>query len=166
MYRAEKLDNSDAERFYNQLNELLRHLIEYEPDWLANLANAAGLLGHQLDEINWAGFYLFKGEDLVLGPFWGKPACTHIALGEGVCGTAGAQRATVIVPDVHAFPGHIACDEASRSEIVVPIIAGGDLRGVLDIDSPVPNRFDERDRRGLEAFAALLAEHVDWTRVR
>lgn len=166
MYRAAKLDSTDKDRFYGELNALLLHLVEFEPDWLANLANAAGLLGHQLDGINWAGFYLWKGEDLVLGPFWGKPACTHIDLGEGVCGTAAADRKTALVPDVHAFPGHIACDESSQAEIVVPITVGGEFRGVLDIDAPVKGRFDERDQAGLERFVATLADHVDWTRMK
>ncbi|MGE5561524.1 MAG: GAF domain-containing protein [Chloroflexota bacterium] len=166
MYRAPKLDSSDKDRFYRELNELLLHLIEFEPDWLANLANAAGLLGHQLGQINWAGFYLFKGDDLVLGPFWGKPACTHIDIGEGVCGAAARERETVLVTDVNTFPGHIACDESSQAEIVVPIIVDGDLKAVLDIDAPVKGRFDLLDQRGLEQFAATLAKHVDWSKMR
>jgi GAF domain-containing protein len=133
-----------------------------EPDWLANLANAASLLDLHLDNINWAGFYLWREDQLILGPFMGKPACVRIPLGKGVCGTAAERRETVVVPDVHAFPGHIACDAASRSEIVVPIVVGDRLIGVLDIDSPIVERFDEQDREHLEAFVAILNKHIDW----
>lgn len=165
MYRAEKLDYSDRDRFYHELDALLARLVDYEPDWLANLANAAALLNHQLERINWAGFYLHKGDDLVLGPFCGRPACTHIDIGEGVCGAAAERRATVLVSDVHDFPGHVACDEASQSEIVVPIIVGERLLGVLDIDAPVKERFNEQDARGLEAFVRHLASVVDWNQM-
>ena len=125
------------------------------PTPLANLANASALLLAQaLERINWCGFYLLRGGELVLGPFQGKPACVRIALGKGVCGAAAARRETLVVPDVNAFPGHIACDAASRSEIVVPILEGGVLRGVLDVDAPETNRFDAEDRAGLEEFVA------------
>jgi GAF domain-containing protein len=117
---------------------------------------------HTLPDLNWAGFYLMKDGELVLGPFQGKPACVRIALGKGVCGTAAAQRETIVVPDVHAFPGHIACDAASRSEIVIPLITrDGQLLGVLDLDSPELARFDDADRRGLEQLAAVLTRSVE-----
>ena len=130
------------------------------PHVTANLANAAALLYRSLPEVNWAGFYLLEGETLVLGPFQGKPACIEIPLGRGVCGTAAASGKTVVVPDVHAFPGHIACDEDSRSEIVVPLLKNGTVAGVLDIDSPVCGRFSEKDRATLEAFARLLEKNL------
>jgi L-methionine (R)-S-oxide reductase len=141
---------------YAELSGLLCALIEGERDFIANLANASALLYHALPDINWLGFYLLKDGELVVGPFQGKPACVRIPLGKGVCGTAAARRTTVIVPDVHAFEGHIACDAASNSEIVVPMMRGEELLGVLDVDSPKLNRFDEDDRKGLEAVARLL----------
>lgn len=140
---------------YAALNGSLRALLEGETDPIANAANTAALLYFSLPDVNWAGFYFLRGEELVLGPFCGRPACVRIPLGKGVCGTAAARRETIVVPDVHAFPGHIACDAASRSEIVVPLVKDGDLLGVLDIDSPVPGRFGEADRQGLEAVAGL-----------
>lgn len=143
---------------YRQLVGELSALIAGEADVIANLANASALLYHSLPELNWAGFYLLKHGELVVGPFQGKPACVRIAIGKGVCGTAAARRETVLVRDVHEFPGHIACDAASNSEIVVPMVRGGELIGVLDLDSPKVARFDEEDREGLEKFvAALLA---------
>jgi GAF domain-containing protein len=150
---------------YGQLAASLESLLEGETDALANLANASGLLAGALDRINWCGFYLLRGGELVLGPFQGKPACVRIALGKGVCGTAAARRETVVVPDVNAFPGHIACDAASRSEIVVPILQGGALRGVLDVDAPEPSRFDDEDRRGLEQFVRVLIPRIAWERI-
>lgn len=155
-FRMTPLDGTPDER-YTELLQQLEGLLEGEPDWLANLSNAASLIYMQLDRINWAGFYLMRGGELVLGPFGGKPACTRIALGKGVCGTAAARRETQVVPDVHQFPGHIACDEASRSEIVVPLMEGDRVVGVLDIDSPEPGRFTDADRQYLEQAAALLA---------
>jgi GAF domain-containing protein len=144
---------------YAALGQELRSLLAGERDAIANAANATALLYHALPDVNWCGVYLMKDGGLVVGPFQGKPACVRIALGKGVCGTAAAERQAIVVPDVHAFPGHIACDAASRSEIVVPLItAGGELLGVLDLDSPLPARFGEADRVGLEAIAALLAE--------
>ena len=138
---------------YEALAAQAETLIRGVPHRTANLANLSALLWQTLEEINWAGFYLAEGEDLlVLGPFQGKPACIEIPFGRGVCGTAAAQDATQLVPDVHAFPGHIACDGASRSEIVVPLHGGGRVVGVLDIDSPVPARFTEADRIGLETL--------------
>ena len=147
---------------YRELVSSLESLLEGESDALANLSNAAALLAQSLDRINWCGFYLLREADLVLGPFQGKPACVRIAPGKGVCGTAAARRETVVVPDVQRFPGHIACDPASRSEIVVPILENGVLRGVLDVDAPEPERFDDEDRAGLEAFAAALVPRVAW----
>ncbi|MBB2204954.1 GAF domain-containing protein [Gluconacetobacter takamatsuzukensis] len=131
-----------------------------EPDLIANAANVAALLFEALPRINWAGFYFLRDDQLVLGPFQGRVACTRIPLGKGVCGTAATKRETIVVPDVHAFPGHIACDAASASEIVVPLIAGDRLIGVLDIDSPIPDRFTPQDRQLVEAVAALLVRTV------
>ena len=141
---------------YQQLNDALRALIEGEPDWIANLANASSLVFHTLPDLNWAGFYLLKDDTLIVGPFQGRPACVRIPLGRGVCGTAAMERKSVVVPNVHEFAGHIACDSASNSEIVVPMIQGNRLVGVLDLDSPKFERFDDEDREGLEAFVAVL----------
>lgn len=138
----------------------LKALIHDEPSAIANLANASALLGHFLSDINWVGFYLYDGKELVLGPFQGLPACIRIPLNRGVCGAAASQRSTVVVEDVHAFPGHIACDAASNSEIVVPMIVNGELYGVLDIDSPLKGRFDEEDQAFLEQFVRLLEDQL------
>ena len=150
---------------YRELAAALESLLAGESDALANLANASAVLAQALERINWCGFYLARGEDLVLGPFQGKPACVRIAMGKGVCGTAAARRDSLVVPDVAKFPGHIACDPASRSEIVVPIVENGMLRGVLDVDSPQAARFDEEDREGLEKFVKTLVPRVDWRRL-
>jgi L-methionine (R)-S-oxide reductase len=147
---------------YDALAASLASLLDGESDALANLANASGLLAETLDRVNWCGFYLLRAGELVLGPFQGKPACVRIGLNKGVCGTAAQRRETLVVPDVNAFPGHIACDAASRSEIVVPIVAGGALFGVLDVDSPDPARFDDEDRSGLEHFVRVLTPRVAW----
>ena len=165
MYRTPLLDNHDKTAFYSALNYELLELIEYEAEWLASMANAAALLGHQLREINWVGFYLMHNDLLVLGPFQGKPACSAIVPGNGVCGTVAETGLTLVVPNVHTFPGHIACDEASQSEIVLPIRVDGRVVAVLDIDSPVPDRFTEEDKLGLEGFAELLAAHIKWDKV-
>ena len=162
MHATEIDKSAPSKELYRDLAASLASLLEGETDAVANLANASALLAQAMDRINWCGFYLLRGEELVLGPFQGKPACVRIAMGKGVCGTAAARRETLVVPDVNAFPGHIACDAASRSEIVVPIVANGALRGVLDIDAPEPARFDEEDRKGLEMFVATLATRVDW----
>ena len=130
---------------------------------VSNLANASALIYDALSNLNWAGFYLMHEGALILGPFQGKTACTRIAVGKGVCGTAAAEKRIQLVPDVHAFPGHIACDSASNSEIVVPLMKNGQLLGVLDIDSPITGRFDREDQAGLEAIAALLSQHCDWS---
>ena len=145
---------------YPALCAALRALISGVPHETANLANASALLYSELPRLNWAGFYLLEAETLVLGPFQGKPACIEIPLSRGVCGAAASSGKTVVVPDVHAFPGHIACDGASRSEIVVPLRRGGAVVGVMDLDSPEPGRFTEEDRAGLEAFAAVLEEET------
>ena len=146
--------NTDYKLMKAQLEALIRD-VPYET---ANFANASALIWQGLADINWAGFYLMTDGMLVLGPFQGKPACTRIALGRGVCGTAAQQDATQLVPDVHAFPGHIACDCASNSEIVVPIHKDGAVYGVLDIDSPLLNRFTKDDQAGLEALVKVLEE--------
>jgi GAF domain-containing protein len=150
---------------YAALGEQLRALIHGEPDWIANLANTAALLYHSLPALNWVGFYLWKDGMLVVGPFQGQPACVRIALGKGVCGTAAQRRTTLIVPNVHEFDGHIACDSASNSEIVLPLVSvhgntqpntGGELLGVLDLDSPQYERFDEQDAAGLRVLMDIL----------
>jgi L-methionine (R)-S-oxide reductase len=147
---------------YRDLAASLASLLHGETDALANLANASALLAQALDRINWCGFYLLRGSDLVLGPFQGKPACVRIPLGKGVCGSAAEKRETLVVPDVLVFPGHIACDAASRSEVVVPLVVDGRLVGVLDVDAPEPARFDEEDRVGLERFVNTLVPEVAW----
>ncbi|HVT72174.1 MAG TPA: GAF domain-containing protein [Lacunisphaera sp.] len=149
-----------AER-YRELNAQLASLLAGERDGLANAANTAALLWQGLPDLNWAGFYFLRGGELVLGPFQGKVACVRIALGRGVCGTAAQRRETIVVPDVAAFPGHIACDHASRSEIVVPLAPGGRLVGVLDLDSPQPAHFDDDDARGLAEAAAIFLRSSD-----
>ncbi|OWK33349.1 GAF domain-containing protein [Sphingomonas dokdonensis] len=145
---------------YRDILSALDALTGDEPDAIANMANAAALLWQYMPDLNWAGFYRMVDGELVLGPFQGKPACIRIALGAGVCGAAAATRETQLVADVHAFPGHIACDAASASELVVPIVHDGRLIGVLDLDSPTPARFDAEDARGGEAIAALLAARI------
>ena len=158
---------ADKPTAYAELETSLRALLEGEHDLVANAANLAALLFWSLPQLNWAGFYLVEPRrgDLLLGPFQGKPACVRIPIGRGVCGTAAARRETVVVPDVHAFPGHIACDSASNSEIVVPIVRKGELLGVLDLDSPVPSRFDDADARGLEALVRVFVASLE-SRVR
>lgn len=151
----------DKQADYAQLSEDLAALLADERDWIANAANTAALLYERLDRVNWAGFYFRQGDDLVLGPFQGRPACVRIAMGKGVCGTAAARRETIVVPDVHKFPDHIACDSASNAEIVVPIVRNDQLIGVLDIDSPVPARFNEADAQGLERIAAVFLGATD-----
>ena len=155
-YTGQQYDFRDKSGDYARLAQELNGLLAGESDRIANAANAAALIFAALPDINWAGFYFLRGTELVLGPFQGKPACVRIALGQGVCGAAAAQRRTLVVPDVKKFPGHITCDAASRAEIVVPLLEAGTLIGVLDIDSPVAGRFDEADARGLETLAALL----------
>jgi L-methionine (R)-S-oxide reductase len=144
---------------YRDLTAQLAALLAGEADLIANAANAASLIYHGLPDVNWAGFYFREGAELVLGPFQGKPACVRIPIGKGVCGTSAARAATVLVPNVHDFPGHIACDPNSRSELVVPLIEGAVVLGVLDLDSPLLARFDELDREGCEQLVALFVDH-------
>jgi GAF domain-containing protein len=145
---------------YDGLARELDALLTEETDCLANTANAAAAIYHALPDLNWAGFYFVRGHELVLGPFQGRPACSRIPLGKGVCGTAAARRRSVLVADVEAFPGHIACDTASRSELVVPLLRADALFGVLDLDSPVLARFDAQDQAGCESLAAIIARHL------
>jgi L-methionine (R)-S-oxide reductase len=146
---------------YQDICEHLQLLLGSEKNFVANAANTSALLFDRLPDVNWVGFYIAEDEELVLGPFQGKPACARIRVGSGVCGTAAAQRKTIVVPDVDAFPGHIACDAASRSEIVAPLLNWGRLLGVLDIDSASPNRFDDEDKEGIESVVAVfLASQV------
>jgi GAF domain-containing protein len=160
MHTLEALPEGDKAAAYAELERTLRALLDGESDLIACAANMAALLYWSLPQLNWAGFYLVEARsgDLLLGPFQGKPACVRIAIGKGVCGTAAQRRETVVVPDVHAFPGHIACDAASNSEVVVPIVDGERLVGVLDLDSPAHARFDDADARGLEALVRVLVE--------
>ena len=150
---------------YRDLHAQLAALLKDERDGLANAANLAALLYEALPDLNWAGFYFLRGTELVLGPFQGKVACVRIALGRGVCGSAAFDRRTIVVPDVHAFPGHIACDAASRSEIVVPLLQGDNLLGVLDLDSPREARFDQHDADGLAIAVQLLLDNSDLARL-
>ncbi|HHV12772.1 MAG TPA: GAF domain-containing protein [Clostridiales bacterium] len=164
MYETLLIYPEEKTEFYQLLHSQLKSLLENETFLIPNLSNASALLAGALKDINWAGFYLIRNGELLLGPFQGKPACIHIPIGKGVCGTAVSEDKTQLVPDVHEFPGHIACDSASRSEIVVPIHAGSRIVGVLDIDSPSLGRFDHADQNGLEKFVELLAAGTDWDR--
>jgi L-methionine (R)-S-oxide reductase len=159
MYQFDVGAGSKAE-LYRDILSALDALTADEPDAVANMANAAALIWQYLPDLNWAGFYRLVEGELVLGPFQGKPACIRIALGKGVCGTAAATQTTQVVADVHAFPGHIACDADSRSELVVPLVRGGKVLGVLDLDSPHAARFDGDDAAGCEALAAMLASRL------
>jgi L-methionine (R)-S-oxide reductase len=154
-------DGSAKDRLYASLGHELTCLLGNERHAIANAANMAAFLFTRLPQVNWAGFYLRVGDELVLGPFQGKPACVRIPLGKGVCGTAAARSATLVVPDVHAFPGHIACDAESRSEIVVPVTRAAQVVGVLDVDSPEPGRFDDVDARGLERLVVIFQSSSD-----
>lgn len=162
MEKINKMNYKTKEEFYDDLCNTLVALISEEDDWLANLANSSALLWMMLDDINWAGFYLYKNNELILGPFQGNPACTHIKLGKGVCGSAALTKETIVVKNVHEFPGHIACDSQSNSEIVVPIIMNDNLIGVLDIDSPIYSRFDEIDKKYLEKFVNILNKYINY----
>ena len=162
MHVVTKIEAADKPAFYRELAGQLGGLLAGERDAIANAANLSALLYEHLTDLNWAGFYFLKTPDeLVLGPFQGKVACVRIAVGKGVCGTAVARRDSVLVPDVHAFPGHIACDAASRSELVVPLLSGDRVLGVIDLDSPSPGRFDEGDEAGIRALAALYVAGSD-----
>lgn len=159
MFKVETYSDS-REKNYDLLIKQLKALVEDEKNAIANFSNASALLNQFLDRVNWVGFYLMEDGELVLGPFQGLPACVRIPLGKGVCGTAASKQETLRVDDVHAFPGHIACDAASQSEIVVPIVKDGNLLGVLDIDSPEKNRFDELDQQKLEEFVEMLVQYI------
>jgi len=159
MYQLDISSGSKAD-LYHDLHAALDALTAGEADAVANMANASALLWQYLPDLNWAGFYRMVAGELVLGPFQGKAACIRIPLGKGVCGTAAASGETQVVADVHAFPGHIACDAASRSELVVPIVRDGAVLGVIDLDSPEPGRFDAEDAAGCEALAALLSTRL------
>lgn len=162
MFHFENAKFEDKKELYKEINTYLTSMIQDEPDWLAGLANASALLYQLMPEINWAGFYLNKGGELVLGPFQGKPACIRIAFGRGVCGTAAKNGKVQIVEDVSLFPGHIACDSESQSEIVLPIFHQLRLIGVLDIDSPVKARFDQEDTDGLAQLIQILHQSLKW----
>jgi L-methionine (R)-S-oxide reductase len=160
MFSVSQPATSNKVELYRELSLQLSSLLEGERDSIANAANTAALLYHTLPDVNWVGFYFLKGNELVLGPFQGRPACVRIAMGRGVCGTAAERRKSILVADVNAFPGHIACDSASRSELVVPLIQSGAVIGVLDMDSPSLARFDEADRKGCEQLAAVYLAAV------
>ena len=157
-FQIAKPETASKAEMYSNLCSQLRSLLADEHDFIANAANVSSLLYHSLPDLNWAGFYLLKGAELVLGPFQGKPACVRIAMGKGVCGAAALRRQTILVENVHEFPGHIACDSESNSEIVVPLIKDQQLVGVLDLDSPLFGRFDEEDAKGLNELVSLFIE--------
>ena len=165
MFNTQPTTFKDKASLYTFLNHELKKLIASESDALANLSNASALLNIYITNINWVGFYILRGDELVLGPFQGKPACVHIPIGSGVCGTAALNAESLVVPDVHQFPGHIACDSASNSEIVVPIFEKQKVVAVIDIDSPEFNTFDEEDRKGLEAFSKILSQYITFTNI-
>jgi GAF domain-containing protein len=163
MLQTRTIERTSKPAFYRDLCEQLTALLAGEPDRIANAANTAALLFDAMPDVNWAGFYFLQSDrELVLGPFQGKPACVRIAVGKGVCGTAVERAQSVLVEDVHEFPGHIACDAASRSELVVPLSSKGIVRGVLDIDSPLPARFDADDQAGVERIAAIYMAASAW----
>jgi L-methionine (R)-S-oxide reductase len=159
-FQVAKQETESKTEMYSNLASQLRSLFEDERDFIANAANLSSLLYHSLPDLNWAGFYIHKSDELVLGPFQGKPACVRIPMGQGVCGTAAQERQTILVDNVHEFPGHIACDSESNSEIVLPLVKDGELLGVLDLDSPVLGRFDEHDARGLNELADIFLDHT------
>ncbi|WP_374720925.1 GAF domain-containing protein [Peribacillus tepidiphilus] len=159
MFHVESYSGTKEEN-YALLQKQLKALLEGEKNVIANLSNACALLNQFLTEVNWVGFYLYDDQELVLGPFQGLPACVRIPLGKGVCGTAALKRKTITVDDVHQFPGHIACDAASQSEIVIPLVKEGRLLGVLDIDSPIKSRFDSIDQEQLQKFVDVLLHYI------
>ncbi|MGA9341047.1 MAG: GAF domain-containing protein [Rhodanobacteraceae bacterium] len=164
MFNTAPIAASDKSTLYAELAQSLQALLNGERNLVANAANFAALVWHSLPDLNWCGFYLFDGNELVVGPFQGQPACVRIPLGKGVCGTAALTRMTQIVPDVQAFDGHIACDSASRSELVVPLVSGERLLGVWDVDSPSPARFDGDDGEGMERLCAIFIASLDATK--
>jgi GAF domain-containing protein len=165
MQNNKKIMAPTKEAFYKILNIKLEGMLSSEKDSLANLCNSAAHLYNNLECANWAGYYIMREGELVLGPFCGKPACSRLTLGKGVCGTAAETKEPQVVPDVHQFPGHVACDSASQSEIVIPIIKEDKVIGVLDIDSPEKNTFDDEDRIYLEKFVEKLNKYIDWERI-
>ena len=159
MFQTAKIDQADKVEFYRELSQQLKGLLHGESDVIANAANTSALIFEMMPDLNWAGFYFLKSKDeLVLGPFQGKTACVRIAIGRGVCGTAVETGASILVEDVHAFPGHISCDAASRSELVVPLRHADRILGVIDLDSPIVSRFDADDQAGIEALARIFIE--------
>ena len=163
MFAASTITTQDKAEFYREMADQLKGLLHDERDTIANAANLSALIFDLVDDLNWAGFYFLKSADeLVLGPFQGKVACVRIAVGKGVCGTAVAEKRTMLVKDVHDFPGHIACDAASRSELVVPLIKDGKVLGVLDLDSPLAGRFETEDQVGFEALVAIYLQASDF----
>lgn len=160
MIKIENINFETKSKLYNYMNMKVTGLVCEKNDWLASLSNISATIWMLLKDINWAGFYLYKNDELILGPFQGKPACTNIALGKGVCGTAAIKLETQLVKNVHEFEGHIACDSDSKSEIVIPIAKDGRLIGVLDIDSPIYNRFDEEDKQGLEKLVGIMTNYI------
>lgn len=161
MFENNAIQADSKAELYEQLAGQAKALLHDEKDRIANAANLSSLIFNQVPDLNWAGFYFFDGTELVVGPFQGRPACVRIPMGKGVCGTAAETRLTQVVEDVNAYPGHIACDPDSRSEIVVPLYKGDELIGVLDIDSPKPGRFDDEDRQGMERLASIYLETLD-----
>ncbi len=164
MFIEKAIRHDSKPEFYNELADQLKGLLGGERDPIANAANTSALIFQMLPNLNWAGFYFRQENELVLGPFQGKPACVRIAVGRGVCGTAVERMRSVLVEDVHAFPGHIACDAASRSELVVPLLRDGSVFGVIDLDSPLPSRFDRNDQAGIETLAAIYSASSGWVR--
>lgn len=162
MFNFETIDGNNKEEFYEGLNKYLKALLGDDRDWLSGISNASSLLYLMMENINWVGFYLHRDGELVLGPFQGKPACVRISIGKGVCGTAAKTLEVQVVKNTEEFPGHIACDPASKSEIVLPIVKDNRLIGVLDIDSPILDRFDNEDLIGLKEFVNILNENIDW----
>jgi len=158
MYRVKRQPNTEDN--YKLMTYMSKRVLEDDKDEIATLANISAIINGYMDRINWVGFYIMKDGELVLGPFQGLPACIRIQVGKGVCGTAVAQRKTQIVPDVHKFPGHIACDSASQSEIVIPIIINSQVYGVLDVDSPIPNRFEELENKYLQEICKLIENQL------
>lgn len=163
MFEAHSIETANKQEFYRELTSQLTGLLTGERDLIANAANTSALLYQMMPDLNWAGFYFLRANDeLVLGPFQGKVACVRIPKGKGVCGAAVQRKASVLVEDVHAFPGHIACDSASRSELVVPLISDGRVLGVIDLDSPSPSRFDTDDQAGIEKVAEIFLASTDF----
>ena len=165
MFKLDPIKNMNKEERLKYMNLLLKSQLSSEKDDLANLSNATGIIMACVDRLNWAGFYILREDELVLGPFQGLPACNRIEIGKGVCGTAVKTRMVQLVPDVHKFPGHIACDSASNSELVIPIIKDNSVYGVLDLDSPEKERFTELEKEYFIKFVDILNEYIDWNNI-